>query len=150
MVNCFGVSSTGTGLNAKKSCTNCSGQSFGSGTGLSAAYSATGSYGYSTRGTGLAKASAANCYGTGVTGLTASGGALNCTGIGTTGAGIDCTGAAATNCKGASNSSYGIFCTTATGCVGTSTDGFGLLLHHRAELFRHGHQRHGLERPQRH
>lgn len=127
ILNCTGISVTGSGLFATYTAENCYGQSCGNGVGIGAA-TALNCYGISNTGTGVyAYNITQSCYGysTNYTGIR-TGIAENCYGISAgSGNGVDAVNTAV-NCYGSSGSGTGISATIAQNCNAVSSTGTGL------------------------
>jgi hypothetical protein len=138
--NCYGISSTGTGIHAQQSAHNCYGYSSGSDYGLYCEV-AENCYGYSASGTGLrATSTAINCHAFGgTTGLAADTSAENCYGRCNTN-GIGLVAGNAINCHGycvAGNSGVGLSAGQASNCFGQN-DGNGIGLSASVAIGCHG------------
>lgn len=127
ILNCTGISATGSGLFATYTAENCYGQSAGNGVGVGAT-TALNCYGISNTGTGVyAYYITQSCYGystnyIGIRTITAE----NCYGFSAgSGDGISA-GYTAVNCYGSSGSGTGLDTTIAQDCYGFSSTGTGL------------------------
>jgi hypothetical protein len=123
VMNCYGVSTDGPGVNAK-SAQNCYGTSV-TDFGLTA-LTALNCYGVSSNNYGITASTAENCFGFSTSGFGLQATiALNCYGT-TSGSSAGLAANSAQNCYGSSNGGFGVYANTTQNCQGTSSSGTGL------------------------